>query len=124
MLKCTCTYTASAGNANILIIPYMRELFGCEVGLSDHTMEAGVSVASIPLGATVLEKHFTLNRTDGGVDSAFSMLPNEMSQLVDESERAWQSLGFVSYGATESEKNRFSFGDLCILSKILRWGML
>ena len=104
LLKCTSTYPATASSTNILTIPHMRELFGCEVGLSDHTMGVGVSIASVALGATVIEKHFTLNRADGGVDSTFSMEPAEMSQLVLESERAWQALGKVSYGATEAEK--------------------
>ena len=87
----------------------MRELFGCEVGLSDHTMGVGVSVASVALGATVIEKHFTLNRADGGVDSAFSMEPAEMAQLVVETERAWQALGQVRYGATEAEQKNIVF---------------
>lgn len=109
LLKCTSTYPATAGNTNILTIPHMRELFGCEVGLSDHTMGVGVSVASVALGATVIEKHFTLNRADGGVDSTFSMEPAEMAQLVLEIERAWQALGQVSYGATEAEKKSLVF---------------
>jgi len=109
LLKCTSTYPATPGNTNILTIPHMRELFGCEVGLSDHTMGVGVSVASVALGATVIEKHFTLNRADGGVDSAFSMEPAEMSQLVIESERAWQALGQISYGATEAEKKSLQY---------------
>ena len=87
----------------------MRELFGCEVGLSDHTMGVGVSVASVALGATVIEKHFTLNRADGGVDSAFSMETAEMSQLVVESERAWQALGQISYGATVAEEKSLQY---------------
>jgi N-acetylneuraminate synthase len=109
LLKCTSTYPATANNTNILTIPHMRELFDCEVGLSDHTMGVGVSVASVALGATVIEKHFTLSRADGGVDSTFSMEPAEMSQLVLESERAWQALGKVSYGATEAEKKSIVF---------------
>jgi pseudaminic acid synthase len=109
LLKCTSTYPANAGNTNILTIPHMRELFGCEVGLSDHTMGVGVSVASVALGATVIEKHFTLNRADGGVDSTFSMEPAEMTQLVLETERAWQAMGKVSYGATEAEKKSIQF---------------
>lgn len=109
LLKCTSTYPATAENTNILTIPHLRELFGCEVGLSDHTMGVGVSVASVALGATVIEKHFTLNRADGGVDSAFSMEPAEMAQLVVESERAWQALGQISYGATEGEKKSMVF---------------
>ncbi len=109
LLKCTSTYPATADNTNILTIPHMRDLFGCEVGLSDHTMGVGVSVASVALGATVIEKHFTLNRADGGVDSAFSMEPDEMAQLVVETERAWQAMGKVSYGATEAEKKSIVF---------------
>ena len=109
LLKCTSTYPATASNTNILTIPHMRELFGCEIGLSDHTLGVGVSVASVALGATVIEKHFTLNRADGGVDSSFSMEPAEMAQLVVETERAWQALGQVSYGATEAEKKSIVF---------------
>ena len=104
LLKCTSTYPATAENTNIRTIPHMRELFGCEVGLSDHTMGVGVSIASVALGATIIEKHFTLNRADGGVDSSFSMEPNEMRSLVRETERAWQALGQTSYGPTEAEK--------------------
>jgi len=109
LLKCTSTYPATAENTNILTIPHLRELFGCEVGLSDHTMGVGVSVASVALGATVIEKHFTLNRADGGVDSTFSMEPAEMSQLVLETERAWQALGKVSYGPTVQEMKSLVF---------------
>jgi len=109
LLKCTSTYPATAANTNILTIPHLRELFGCEVGLSDHTMGLGVSVASVALGATVIEKHFTLNRADGGVDSTFSMEPNEMAQLVAETERAWQALGQISYGPTEAEKKSLQY---------------
>ena len=109
LLKCTSTYPASPENSNILTIPHMRELFDCEVGLSDHTMGVGVSVASIALGATVIEKHFTLSRADGGVDSTFSMEPLEMKQLVLEAERAWLALGHVNYGATNAEKQSMIF---------------
>ena len=109
LLKCTSTYPATAANTNILTIPHLRELFGCEVGLSDHTMGVGVSVASVALGATVIEKHFTLNRVDGGVDSTFSMEPAEMAQLVVETERAWHALGKVSYGIIEAEIGSIKF---------------
>lgn len=109
LLKCTSTYPATPDNTNILTIPHMRELFSCEVGLSDHTMGVGVSVASISLAATVIEKHFTLSRADGGVDSSFSIEPDEMRSLVVESERAWQALGRISYGPTEKEKESLVF---------------
>jgi N-acetylneuraminate synthase len=84
-------------------------MFGCEVGLSDHTMGVGVSVASVALGATVIEKHFTLDRSEGGVDATFSMEPHEMAQLVVETERAWQALGEVHYGPTEMERKSLQF---------------
>ena len=122
LLKCTSTYPATAENTNILTIPHLRELFGCEVGLSDHTMGVGVSVASVALGATVIEKHFTLSRADGGVDSTFSMEPAEMAQLVAESERAWQALGQVSYGATEKEKKSLVFRRSLYVVKDLKAG--
>ncbi len=122
LLKCTSTYPASPANTNILTIPHMRELFGCEVGLSDHTAGVGVSVASVALGATVIEKHFTLDRADGGVDSAFSMEPSEMAQLVVETERAWEALGRVSYGITEAEKKSVQFRRSLYIVKDLEVG--
>lgn len=109
LLQCTSTYPASPENSNLLTLPHMRELFGTEVGLSDHTMGVGVAVASVALGATVIEKHFTLARADGGVDSTFSMEPAEMAQLVVETERAWQALGSVAYGPTEAELKSLQF---------------
>ncbi|OQA34679.1 MAG: Pseudaminic acid synthase [Betaproteobacteria bacterium ADurb.Bin341] len=104
LLKCTSTYPATPENTNILTIPHLRELFGTEVGLSDHTMGIGVSVASVALGATVIEKHFTLSRADGGVDSAFSMEPAEMAALAVETERAWQALGKIQYGVSSAQE--------------------
>jgi N-acetylneuraminate synthase len=122
LLKCTSTYPATADNTNILTIPHMRELFDCEVGLSDHTMGVGVSVASIALGATVIEKHFTLNRADGGVDSAFSMEPSEMAQLVTETERAWQALGKIIYGPTQSEEKSRIFRRSLYITQDIKAG--
>jgi N-acetylneuraminate synthase len=109
LLKCTSTYPASPENTNLLTIPDLREQFGCEVGLSDHTVGIGAAVASVALGATVIEKHFTLKRADGGVDGSFSMEPAEMAALVVETGRAWQALGDVSYGPTEAEKKSLQF---------------
>ncbi|AIQ71333.1 pseudaminic acid synthase [Paenibacillus graminis] len=105
LLKCTSTYPAEPTNSNLATIPHMKQLFNCEVGLSDHTLGIGVSIASVVLGATVIEKHFTLSRAEGGVDSAFSMEPHEMKSLVEETVKAWQSIGRISYGATESERD-------------------
>ena len=103
LLKCTSTYPATPSNSNLATIPHMKELFGTEVGLSDHTMGVGVSVAAVTLGATVIEKHFTTSRADGGVDAAFSMEPHELKMLVEETERAWQSIGHTKYGPTDAE---------------------
>lgn len=105
LLKCTSTYPASPENTNLLTIPHMRDLFNCDVGLSDHTMGIGASVAAVALGASVIEKHFTLDRNDGGVDSIFSLEPVELKQLVIETERAWQALGKITYGPTAAETN-------------------
>lgn len=109
LLKCTSTYPATPENTNILTIPHLRNLFGVEVGLSDHTMGVGVAVASVSLGASVIEKHFTLSRAEGGVDSAFSLEPHEFKSLVVESERAWIALGQVQYGPTNAEQKSLVF---------------
>jgi pseudaminic acid synthase len=109
LLKCTSTYPAAPDNTNIMTIPHMRELFDCEVGLSDHTMGIGVALGSIALGAAVIEKHFTLSRADGGVDSAFSLEPDEFRLLVQESERTWQALGTITYGPTAKEKDSMQY---------------
>ena len=103
LLKCTSTYPSTPEGTNISTIPHMRDMFRCEVGLSDHSMGTGVAVASVAMGATIIEKHFTLNRSDGGIDSEFSMEPDEMASLVIESKRAWQSIGSISYGASVKE---------------------
>lgn len=104
LLKCTSSYPASPANSHLRTIAHMRDLFACEVGLSDHTLGIGAAIASIALGASVIEKHFTLRRADGGVDSAFSLEPEEMASLVCESERAWQALGEIRYGPTAAEE--------------------
>ena len=122
LLKCTSTYPANPRNTNVLTIPHMREMFDCQVGLSDHTMGVGVSVASVALGASVIEKHFTLSRADGGVDSTFSLEPAEMAGLVTETERAWQALGAISYGATAEEEKSRVFRRSLYVAKDIRAG--
>lgn len=109
LLKCTSTYPATPSDTNLMTIPHLRTLFDCEIGLSDHTFGIGVSVASVALGASVIEKHFTLARADGGVDSTFSMEPAEMAALVVETERAWMALGEVRYGLMEKERDSLIF---------------
>ena len=109
LLKCTSSYPASPEGTNLRTIPHMRELFGCAVGLSDHTLGIGVAVASVALGATVIEKHFTLSRVEGGVDAAFSLEPVEMAQLVRECRTAALALGAVSYERAEQEQKSLQF---------------
>jgi pseudaminic acid synthase len=109
LLKCTSAYPATPARSNLLTIPHLRELFDCEIGVSDHTLGVGAAVAAVVLGARIIEKHFTLSRKDGGVDAAFSLEPAEFNQLVKEIERAWQSLGKVSYGVNEEEKPSLAF---------------
>ena len=103
LLKCVSSYPASPEGFNLRTIPHMKELFKCEVGLSDHTLGMGVSIAAVAMGATVIEKHFTLSRAEGGVDSAFSMEPQEMAALVRECKAAYQALGKVSYDISSQE---------------------
>lgn len=122
LLKCTSTYPATPANSNLATIPHMRELFGTEIGLSDHTIGVGVSVAAVTLGATVIEKHFTTSRSDGGVDSTFSMEPEELKMLVEETERAWQSLGQIQYGPTETEKDSTKFRRSLYIGEDLKVG--
>jgi len=109
LLKCTSTYPATPENTHLRTIPHLREAFGCEVGLSDHTMGVGAAVAAVALGATLIEKHFTLSRADGGVDSSFSLEPQELRQLRVESERAWLALGQINYGGTQAEEKSRAF---------------
>lgn len=122
LLKCTSTYPATPENTNISTIPHMKDLFGVQVGLSDHTMGVGVSVGSVALGATVIEKHFTLRRADGGVDSAFSLEPEEMKSLVIETERVWKSLGEIKYGASDKEKDSQKYRRSLYIVKDLEEG--
>ena len=122
LLKCTSSYPATPEGTNLLTIPHMQELFKCNVGLSDHTLGIGAAVASMALGARVIEKHFTLCRADGGVDSAFSMEPAEMAQLVRECNTAVQALGHVSYEMQEQEKNSLIYRRSLYIVKDMKAG--
>lgn len=109
LLKCTSTYPATPENTNLKTIPHLANLYDCIVGLSDHTMGIGASVAAVALGARVIEKHFTLRRADGGVDSAFSLEPEELKSLVIETERAFLALGEIKYGVQKAEEKSVFF---------------
>lgn len=122
LLKCTSNYPANPLNSNLKSIPHLKALFNCEVGLSDHTMGIGVPIAATALGATVIEKHFCLSRAEGGVDSAFSLEPNELKNLVVETERAWQSLGIVQYGIQPTENTSLLFKRSIYVIKDIQQG--
>lgn len=122
ILKCTSTYPATPENSNLCTIPNMRETFGCAVGLSDHTMGCGVAVASIAFGACLIEKHFTLARADGGVDSAFSMEPHEFRMMREEADRAAQAIGQITYGGTSAEEASKQFRRSLYIAQDMKAG--
>lgn len=122
LLKCTSTYPALPENTNLLTIPNMRSAFNCQVGLSDHTAGIGVAVASVVYGASVIEKHFVLCREDGGVDAAFSLEPDELEQLVVETQRAYQAIGSVTYGGTLAEEKSKQYRRSIYICKDIQAG--
>lgn len=122
LLKCTSSYPADPIDSNTRTISHLKDLFGTHVGLSDHTMGVGAACASVAFGASVIEKHFTLSRSDGGVDSAFSLEPHELKLLVTETHRAYQSLGRVRYGTQESENNSMMFRRSIYITEDIKKG--
>ena len=109
VLSCTASYPAPPEQTNLRRIPVLAQMLELPIGLSDHTLGIGVPIAAIAFGACLIEKHVTLDRADGGVDSAFSLEPAELAMLVTESERAWQALGTTHIGPTEAEKESLRF---------------
>lgn len=123
LLKCTSTYPATPENTNLVTIPKLKEMFpDCIIGLSDHTMGIGASIASVALGARVIEKHFTTRRADGGVDSTFSMEPDEMKALVVESERAFLAMGHIQLEVQKVEENSRRFKRSVYVVKDIKAG--
>jgi len=124
LLKCTAAYPAKPDEANLLTIEHMKDLFGYPVGLSDHSLGTGVAVASAALGANMIEKHFTLSREDGGVDSAFSMEPEEFSSLVQDVAIAYKARGKINYGSVKSENSKLARRSLYIVKDIKKGEVL
>jgi N-acetylneuraminate synthase len=124
LLKCTSSYPASPAASHLATLAQLRAQFECEVGLSDHTLGIGAAIASVALGATVIEKHVTLSRALGGVDAAFSLEPAELKQLVLESHSAWQARGRVHFGPTEDERSSLVFRRSLYICKDLKAGDL
>ena len=122
LLVCTSSYPAEAADAHVNRILTLRERFEVEVGISDHTLGIGVSVAAIALGATVIEKHLTINRSDGGHDAAFSLEPDEFKLLVDEGNKAHVALGNLEWSIQTSEAESRRLRRSLYISKPVKKG--
>lgn len=109
VLACTANYPADPSESNLRGIPVMRDAFGTLIGYSDHTMGIGAAITAVALGACVVEKHVTLSRADGGVDSAFSSEPDELRMLVEQTKVGWQCLGRPRIGARRQEQEGLRF---------------
>ena len=124
LLKCTSSYPATPIDSNLATIPDMRERYNVQVGLSDHTLGIGAALAGVALGAIFIEKHFTLDRKDGGVDAVFSMEPSEMASLVVEVERAWQAVGRVHYGSCQREEESLKYRRSLFIVEDMKEGQI
>lgn len=122
LLKCTTAYPSPYKDMNLKVIPHMRDTFGCVCGLSDHTMGTEVAVASVALGAKIIEKHLTLRRIDGGVDAAFSMEPEEMANMVRQIRNVEKALGHVTYELTEKQMGGRKFGRSLFVAEDIHKG--
>ena len=109
MLHCVSSYPATFADANVRTVTDMAQRFDCPIGLSDHTPGTAASVAAVAMGASVIEKHFTLARADGGPDAAFSLEPNEFKALCDDTKAAWAALGQAHYDVLGSERGSLLF---------------
>lgn len=122
VLHCVSGYPAPAEDYNLLTMVDMAKLFNVPVGLSDHTLDNTTAIAAITLGACVIEKHFTLDRSGGGPDDSFSLEPKELQQLCQSAKTAWQALGQVDYGRKSSEQGNAKFRRSLYFVKDLKAG--
>ena len=120
LLKCTSSYPAPEEDTNLKCIEDLRKRFKINVGLSDHTEGIGVAIASVMFGSVLIEKHFTLDKKDGGLDDSFSINPKELKELVVETKRAWKSKGKVYYGISKSERASIIFKRSIYISKNIK----
>lgn len=122
ILHCVSGYPAPAEDYNLRTIPDMMERFGLVTGLSDHTLDNTTAIASVALGASIIEKHFTLDRSGGGPDDSFSLEPAELAALCTGAKTAWQALGWVDYGRKSSEQGNVKFRRSLYFVKDLKAG--
>ncbi len=122
LLKCTSAYPSKITDANLSTIKDMHEKFQCPIGLSDHSLGIDVPIVATALGAVLIEKHITLDRNDGAVDSAFSLQPEELIQLVKSVNTAWSTLGQVTYGGSQSEEKSKVYRRSIYVNKAIRKG--
>lgn len=122
ILHCVSGYPAPAEDYNLRTIPDMIERFGLVTGLSDHTLDNTTAIASVALGASIIEKHFTLNRNGGGPDDSFSLEPHELAELCIGTKAAWQALGEVNYGRKSSEQGNVKFRRSLYFVKAMKAG--
>ena len=123
-LQCTSSYPARIEESNIKTIVDLRKKFKIEIGLSDHTPGIGAAISAISYGASIIEKHFTLDKTAGGLDDIFSMDPDDFNLLVKEAKNAWLSLEKVYYGLTQSERRHKNFKRSIYVKKDIKKGEL
>lgn len=122
ILHCVSGYPAPAEDYNLRTIPDMMQRFGLVTGLSDHTLDNTTAISSVVLGASIIEKHFTLNRSGGGPDDSFSLEPKELEALCRDSKTAWSALGQVDYGRKSSEQGNAQFRRSLYFVKDLKAG--
>lgn len=122
ILHCVSGYPAPAADYNLHTIPDMIQRFGLITGLSDHTLDNTTALASVAMGASIIEKHFTLDRSGGGPDDSFSLEPSELEALCRDSRTAWESIGKVDYGRKSSEQGNVKFRRSLYFVRDLRSG--
>ena len=122
ILHCVSGYPASPEDYNLRTIKDMRERFGLVTGLSDHTLDNTTAIASVVMGSSIIEKHFTLDRNGGGPDDSFSMEPSDLTALCRDAKTAWSALGKVDYGMKSSEQANIKFRRSLYFVKALKAG--
>jgi pseudaminic acid synthase len=124
LLHCVSGYPAPPADYNLLTIPDMMDRFGVVTGISDHTLDNATAIAAVALGASIVEKHFTLDRAGGGPDDSFSLEPSDLTNLCTAARTAWEALGCIDYGRKSSEISNLKFRRSLYFVKSLKAGEL